>query len=61
CARCHATANANGTPVLVVAVKDGRDVFACSGHQAELAAPAGDPVVAIAQYQDMARRRRAGR
>jgi hypothetical protein len=61
CATCRATASANGLPVLVVAVVDGRDVYACDVHQAEHAARAYDPLVALAQYQDMAARRRPAR
>ena len=61
CANCRKATSPNGAPVTVVAVRDGRDVYACSLHREELAAPAGDPLVAIAQYQDMARRRGAGR
>ncbi|MFG3189265.1 hypothetical protein [Streptomyces omiyaensis] len=40
---------------------DGKDVFACAEHQAEHAAPAGDLVVALAQYQDIALRLHEGR
>ncbi|WP_370415048.1 hypothetical protein [Streptomyces fradiae] len=61
CARCRKATSPNGAPVVVVAVEDGRDVYACADHRTELAAPAGDLLVATAQYQDMARRRRAGR
>ncbi len=57
CKKCRATKNANGTRPIVVASEDGRDVYACAEHGDELAAPAGDPLVAIAQRQDMARRR----
>lgn len=57
CAKCRRATSPNGTPVIVVAVRNGADVYACAAHQGELAAPAGDPLVAIAQYQDMARRR----
>lgn len=60
CATCRKATSPNGAPVIVVAVTDGRDVYACAEHQADLAAPAGDLLVTIAQYQDMARRR-AGR
>ncbi|MEU8621005.1 hypothetical protein [Streptomyces sp. NPDC048623] len=61
CARCRKTTSPNGAPVVVVAVEDGRDVYACADHRQELASPTGDLLVTIAQYQDMARRRRAGR
>ena len=58
CATCGKTKNSNGMPTTVVAVRDGKDVYACAEHSAALAGPAGDPLVAIAQYQDMARRGR---
>ncbi|MFI9005115.1 hypothetical protein [Streptomyces sp. NPDC053541] len=60
CARCGKFVSRAGAPTVIVAVRNGADVFACADHQGELAAPAGDPLVAIAQLQDMARRRRAG-
>ncbi|MEU6988552.1 hypothetical protein ABZ946_34935 [Streptomyces sp. NPDC046324] len=53
CKKCRRST----VPTVVVAVEAGRDVYACADHRAELAAPAGDPVVAVAQYQDLARRR----
>ncbi|MGW3392784.1 hypothetical protein [Streptomyces hydrogenans] len=40
---------------------DGEDVFACVEHHAEHSAPAGDMVVALAQYQDIALRQYEGR
>ncbi|MDR3080623.1 MAG: hypothetical protein LBV60_06785 [Streptomyces sp.] len=57
CRTCHAVTSVNGMPTLVVAVVDGQDVYACAAHQDEHAAPGGDPLVALAQYQDMAARR----
>ncbi|MFC8983529.1 hypothetical protein ACFU3J_15950 [Streptomyces sp. NPDC057411] len=57
CVRCRRTVNPGGAPTTVVAVRNGHDVYACADHQKELAAPGGDLLVAIAQYQDMARRR----
>ncbi|GAA2790195.1 hypothetical protein [Streptomyces showdoensis] len=60
CARCRHTASPGGAPTIVVAVRNGCDVYACAEHQKELAGPPGDTLVALAQYQDMARRR-AGR
>ncbi|WP_019888563.1 hypothetical protein [Streptomyces purpureus] len=57
CALCHSITSANGAPVIVIAVQGGADVYACATHRAELAVGSDDPVVATAQYQDMARRR----
>lgn len=57
CRTCRSTTSVNGTPTVIVAIVDGRDVYACDVHRAESAAPAGDLLVSIAQYQDMARRR----
>ncbi|MFJ7069883.1 hypothetical protein [Streptomyces sp. NPDC101115] len=56
CARCRESTSRTGAPTVVVAVRNGKDVYACADHRAELAGPPGDPVVAIAQLQDMARR-----
>lgn len=61
CKTCRRTASANGAPTIVVAVVDGKDVFACAAHAAKHAAPAGDLVVALAQYQDIAMRQYEGR
>jgi NADH pyrophosphatase NudC (nudix superfamily) len=57
CATCGSATNPNGTPTVVVAVKNGEDVYACAAHSSSLAGRRDDPLVAIAQYQDMARRR----
>ncbi|MFE6103168.1 hypothetical protein ACFVQ4_24870 [Streptomyces laurentii] len=57
CRTCRSTTSASGTPTVIVAVVDGQDVYACDVHQAEHAAPAYDPLVALAQYQDIATRR----
>ncbi|MGW2203433.1 hypothetical protein [Streptomyces sp. NPDC001774] len=57
CKKCGVTRNPNGTPTLIVAVRGEEDVYACAEHQRQLRAPKGDPLVAIAQLQDMARRR----
>jgi hypothetical protein len=56
CKVCRWTTSANGTPVVVVAVRDGEDVYACDVHRGELADPL-DQLVLTAQLQDMARRR----
>ncbi|BAU86752.1 chemotaxis protein [Streptomyces laurentii] len=56
CHTCHTVTSVNGAPTVVVAVVDGQDVYACAAHRAEHAAPAHDPLVALAQYQDMAAR-----
>ncbi|MFG2112243.1 hypothetical protein ACGFRB_06345 [Streptomyces sp. NPDC048718] len=57
CRTCRTTAGPDGAPTVVVAVVDGQDVYACGAHRSAHAAPAGDPLVALAQYQDMAARR----
>lgn len=51
CAACGSTQH-----LRVVAVRDGKDVWACHEHAADLAAPFDDTLAALAWYQS---RRRA--
>ncbi|MFG3505292.1 hypothetical protein ACGF5F_07210 [Streptomyces sp. NPDC047821] len=46
CAHCG-----SGEHVLVVAVREGQDVWACRAHARELAAPVDDELAALAYYQ----------
>ena len=55
CVHCGAVANPNGTPTVVVAVAGGQDIYACAVHREKLAGPE-DPLIQLAQYQDMSRR-----
>ncbi|BAU83356.1 glycosyl hydrolase family 26 [Streptomyces laurentii] len=56
CRTCRSATSSNGAPTVIVVVVNGEDVYACDVHRAEHAAPAGDQLVALAQYQDMAAR-----
>ncbi|MFI1938494.1 hypothetical protein ACH44C_15140 [Streptomyces purpureus] len=53
CERCGAT-----DTLRVVAVRDGRDVLACRGHAAALAAEPSDVLAALAWYQSQRGARR---
>ena len=60
CKTCGRTTSPDGAPTMVVAVVDGENVYACSEHAEEHAAPPGDLAVALAQLLDIARRRNEG-
>ncbi|MEU3076892.1 hypothetical protein [Streptomyces laurentii] len=58
CPTCRITASATASgPTAIVADVNGQDVYACATHRADHAGPADDPLVPLAQLQDMARHR----